>query len=78
MSRREPVRITLDPESQPTLSVDETAVLLGVARSTAYAGVLSRDIPSIRIGRRIRIPTAVLARMLTGERPPPDARSGAT
>lgn len=56
--------ITLDPATQPTISVDEFAHLVGIARSTAFAAVKAGEIPSIRFGKRIRIPTAAVRRML--------------
>ncbi|MFC2033803.1 helix-turn-helix domain-containing protein [Chloroflexota bacterium] len=46
------------------LTVDEAAQLLGLARNSAYQGVLRGEIPSIRIGRRILIPRIALERML--------------
>jgi excisionase family DNA binding protein len=47
-----------------TLKVEEAAVLLGLSRHSAYAAVQEGQIPSIRIGRCIRIPTAALRTML--------------
>jgi excisionase family DNA binding protein len=58
------MRIELDPAVAPTLSVDEAANVLGVGRSTAYTAVHSGEIPSIRVGKRIRVPTAAVRRML--------------
>ena len=48
----------------PTVSVDDTAELLGVSRNNAYGAVREGRIPSIRVGRSIRVPTAPLRRML--------------
>ena len=56
--------LTLDPATKPTLSVDEFAVATGIARSTAFAAVHAGQVPSIRLGTRIRIPTAAVRRML--------------
>jgi excisionase family DNA binding protein len=56
---------TIDLQPQ-TISVDEAAAVLGVERHTAYNGVKRGDIPSIRVGRRIRVPVAALSRMLNG------------
>ncbi len=56
--------ISLDPNVKATLSVDEFAEIAEIARSTAYAGVHDGSIPSIRIGGRIRIPTAAVRRLL--------------
>ncbi|MGW0048369.1 helix-turn-helix domain-containing protein [Nocardia cyriacigeorgica] len=41
----------------PTVSVDDAAAVLGIGRSTAYNGVASGEIPSIRVGRRVRVPS---------------------
>lgn len=56
---------TLDPTDRPTLSVDEFAIVAGISRSTAFAAVHSGEVPSIRFGKRIRIPTAAVRRMLS-------------
>ncbi|MFI7195306.1 helix-turn-helix domain-containing protein [Nocardia nova] len=42
---------------QPTVSVPQVAQLLGLGRSTVYAAVQSGQIPAIRIGHRVRIPS---------------------
>jgi excisionase family DNA binding protein len=46
------------------MTVEEAAVVLGVARSTAYELVRAGDIDSIRLRRRIVIPVAHLAERL--------------
>ncbi len=54
-----------DPKVQPTLSVGEAAVLLGVGRSTAYEAARSGVLPTLAFGgRRLRVPTAALYRLL--------------
>jgi excisionase family DNA binding protein len=59
---------TQDPNTdRQTVTVEETAKRLGIGRNTAYDAVRRGDIPSIRIGRRVVVPVAVLERMLTGE-----------
>lgn len=50
--------------TQPTVSVDQYAALLGVDRSTAYDSVKTGIVPSIRVGRRIRVPSEPVRRML--------------
>jgi excisionase family DNA binding protein len=48
--------------NQPlTLTVEQTAKLLGIGRSTAYELVRTGDIPSLRLGRRIVVPIGKLA-----------------
>ena len=53
-----------DPAEQPTMTVEQVGEALGVSRATAYEGVRSAEIPSIRVGRRIVVPTAALRRLL--------------
>ncbi|MEV7011926.1 helix-turn-helix domain-containing protein [Streptosporangium sp. NPDC051022] len=53
-----------------TMTVTEAAEVLGVHRDAAYDAVHRGDIPSFRVGRAIRIPTAKLAALL-GLAPPP-------
>ncbi len=49
-----------------TLSVEEARLQLGLGRSLIYEAIRSKQIPSIRIGRRILIPRAALEKMLEG------------
>jgi len=48
------------------LSVEEARLKLGLSRSLMYEAARTRQIPSIRIGRRILIPRAALEKMLEG------------
>ena len=48
------------------LTVEEAADVLRIGRSAAYAAVHSGAIPSIKIGRSVRIPRHGLERMLGG------------
>lgn len=47
-----------------TLTVEQAAKVLGIGRSTAYELVHTGAIPSLRLGRRIVVPTARLAEQL--------------
>jgi excisionase family DNA binding protein len=50
-----------------TMSVPEAAILLGIGRTSAYEAARKGEIggvPVIRVGGRIRIPTAKLADLL--------------
>jgi excisionase family DNA binding protein len=53
-----------DPAITPTLRVEEVARLLHVSRSSAYLAVKSGEIPCIRIGKRVVVPTAPVLEML--------------
>ena len=53
------------PDQQPTLNVwPETGQILGLSRGAAYQAVERGEIPVIRVGRRLLVPTAALRRML--------------
>jgi excisionase family DNA binding protein len=70
----EPIRgIAVSLPPRLTLTVEEAAAILGISRAFAYEAVRRGDIPSIRIGRRVLVPQAALARMLADEA---DARRG--
>ena len=53
-----------DPHLQPTLSVPAAGRYLGLGRAQAYAAASRGEIPILRVGRRILVPTALLARAL--------------
>ena len=55
-----------------TLSVEETAEVLGIGRNSAYEGVRTGQIPSIRIGKRILVPRIALERILENAGSQPD------
>lgn len=57
-----PTSIVLpDPKQRPTLTVYAAADILGVDRKTVYAAINSGQLPCLRVGRRILIPTSWLA-----------------
>jgi hypothetical protein len=46
------------------MPVERVAAAFHISRAAAYEGVKNGQIPSIRIGRRIVVPTAAVRRML--------------
>ena len=52
------------PPHPATMTIPEAARLLGISRSAAYRAVARGEIPTIRIGRRLLVPTAKLYRLL--------------
>jgi hypothetical protein len=59
-----PIRLP-DPRDRPTLPLwPTTGNLLGLSKQSTYDAAARGDIPVIRIGRRILVPTAALAKML--------------
>lgn len=53
-----------EARDRATLTVEEAAEILGIGRSAAYAAVRRDEIPSLRLGRRVLVPTAPLLRLL--------------
>ncbi|MHB1538692.1 MAG: helix-turn-helix domain-containing protein [Solirubrobacteraceae bacterium] len=51
-------------EMPTVLTVEQTAAILRTGRSATYAAIHSGQIPSIRVGRSIRVPRARLAELL--------------
>jgi excisionase family DNA binding protein len=54
-------------EERKTLTVEETAKVLGVSRDLAYRGVRDGTIPAVRVGSRWVVPRGRLEQLL-GER----------
>lgn len=61
---RSKVKISEAQRLPATLTVEEAAAVLGLARRNAYQQVHAGTIPSLRLGRRIVVPTARLLDML--------------
>ena len=53
-----------DPSDHPTMTADQVAAALGISRNSTYVAIKTGEIPSIRLGSRILVPTAALRRML--------------
>ena len=49
---------------EPTVTVDAAAALLGMSRHGTYNAIREGNLPSIRIGRCIRVPSKPLRQML--------------
>jgi excisionase family DNA binding protein len=47
-----------------TLTVEETGRLLGISRGAAYRAAACGQLPTIRLGRRLLVPTARLHDLL--------------
>jgi excisionase family DNA binding protein len=62
-----PSRVTSPGPRRETLTVEETATILGIGRSAAFEACRTGAIPSIRIGRRLVVPRLALDRLLSGE-----------
>lgn len=49
-----------------TISVEKAGELLGIGRRTAYRAAATGELPTVRIGRRLLVPTTRLLRLLDG------------
>ena len=58
-------------EGRVTITVGEAAEMLGISRTSAYLCARRREIPTVRLGRRVLVPVARFMAMLE-EDPPPD------
>jgi len=56
----------MDPKNSTPYTIQEAARLLGISRNSAYDAAKMKQIPVIRIGRRLLVPRAALDRMLDG------------
>jgi len=54
-------------KQKAVLTVDEAAEILRLSRNATYQGIERKQIPSVRIGKRILVPRAALERLLAGE-----------
>lgn len=63
-------RLALDDVAETlTLTVSEAAALLGISRAFAYELVARDELPAIRLGRRILVPTRRLLRLVQENAP---------
>jgi hypothetical protein len=53
-----------NPQTEPVLEVARAGALFHLGRSASYDAVRRGDLPSIRLGRRVVVPTALVLKML--------------
>ena len=58
------VVIVPDPAEVPTVSIEEAAPWYGLGRSSVYEAARRGQIPTIRVGRKVRVPVAAARRQL--------------
>lgn len=61
-------------ELPPTLSVEQAGDLLGISRRSAYRAASRGELPTLRLGRRLLVPTARLLFLIGPASPVADAR----
>ena len=56
---------SLEPSNLPlTIKVEQAAMLLGISRSAAYRAAKAGQLQTLRMGRKLLVPTAPLLRLL--------------
>ncbi len=55
------------PEPSPVLTIEEAAKVLRIGRSAAYDAARRGELPTIRIGRILRVPRCRLEAMLAAD-----------
>lgn len=63
VNRQETGAVNMENEKL-TLTVSETARILGIGRNSAYGAISRGEIPVIRVGKRLLVPKAALETML--------------
>ncbi len=48
----------------PIISIEEASSLLGISRRSAYRAATNGELPSLKLGRRVLVPTARLLDLL--------------
>jgi hypothetical protein len=56
-----------DLRARTVVSVEEGGAALGLSGSTAYQAARTGDLPTLRVGRKLVVPTARLLRLLGDE-----------
>jgi excisionase family DNA binding protein len=61
------VAMKVATDDREVLKVEEAAALMRVTKNTAYELIAKGEIPSVRLGRLIRVPRRALLAMLEGK-----------
>lgn len=56
----------------PAISVEQASELLGISVRSAYRAAARGEIPTVRLGRRLVVPTPRLLALLVAAAPPVD------
>ena len=67
-------------ELPATITIEEAGKLLGISRRSAYRAAAAGELPTLRLGRRLLVPTPRLLALLgmpAGDAEPPPSRPSA-
>jgi hypothetical protein len=62
--------------AEPTTSVPSAGAILGLSRNASYLAAQRGEIPTLRFGNRLRVPTARLRQMIVDGVQPAPAHEG--
>ena len=62
-------------EEKVVMTVEEAAEVLKISRPSAYQAVKKGEIPVVKIGRRLLVPTAALSKMLENAGAPVESKA---
>jgi len=57
---------TENPHEGRVMTLSEAAAILRISRGSAYEAAKRKEIPTLRIGRRILVPCDAMERLLSG------------
>jgi len=60
-------KLTANQLEGRVVTLNEAASILRISRGSAYEAAKRKEIPTIRIGRRLLVPAAALERLLAGD-----------
>lgn len=60
-------RVLPDPQVEPTITIERAGQILRLSRSCAYKAAQTGELPVIRMGRRLFVPTAKFLELLGHE-----------
>ena len=60
-------KLTANQLEGRVVTLNEAASILRISRGSAYEAATRKEIPTIRIGRRLLVPAAALERLLAGD-----------
>lgn len=67
MKQEAAARLSTVDDSRLVISVEEAGALADLGRNSAYAAAKRGDIPTIRIGKLLKVPKAAWLKKLAGE-----------
>ena len=65
-----PHQTPVTPSEHRVVTLNEAAKMLRISRGSAYEAAKRKEIPTIRIGRRLLVPAVALERLLAGDTTP--------